>query len=786
MQLHSRIFALVLLMLLGLGSASTIFLYYSARDNVEADVADELILARRSFADSFENRQKQLISSVQIVVNDWGLRQAIGQRDQQTVESVLLNHSNRVGADIALFIDRDRSLFASTSPVNTELSNSVAALMANADSYSLHRLALINDRYYQLVLTEVRAPTPLGWLGMGFTIDDALAENFSRLNDVAVSFVKHTDAIHEVFASSISEPDRANLASRPRADGPEFWSVRSADWEDLVLHHTLDSDLSGLVVVLQKSLSEPLANFRSWWWSLLTIFALIATLAALVAYLFSRGITKPLSQLLLAVENMEQGNYSTPIQVRRNDEIGLLSKSFGTMQSAISEREEEIRYRADHDLATGVYNRNGFLENLERQIASRQEYESSLVVVCFSVNHFRQIIDALGHSWGDELLRLVAKRFAEQFPDSCLAHVNSDEFAMILSSNNVPMIYSLGETVHTCLSDEFNLRGIALSLSACVGVSVYPEHAADAPSLLRRASVALNDAVDNHRSTTVYDPSLDQNSVRRLTLMSELPKAIKANQLDLHYQPKVRCAGEGSVLEGVECLVRWHHPELGQVFPDDFIGLAERTGYIVELTKYVLREAISQCSEWRKQNLALSVSVNISALDLQRQTFAQDISQLLREYQLPAGSLCLEITESAAMEDPESAILRLAGLKSLGVRLSIDDYGTGYSSLAQLKKLPVHELKIDKSFVLELDRNEDDQAIVRSTIELAHNVGLEVVAEGVESNRILWQLAKWDCNYAQGFHISRPLPLAEFEGWLATTPFGVRQIVESVSGGFGG
>ena len=778
MQLHSRIFALVLVMLLGLGSASTVFLYYSARDNVEADVADQLILARRSFADSFENRQKHLISSVQIVVNDWGLRQAIGQRDRQTVESVLLNHSSRVGADIALLIDQDRTLVASTTPNIDGLSDSVAALMANADANSSHRLVLINDQYYQLVLTEVRAPTPLGWLAMGFTIDDALAQHFSRLSDVGVSFVKQTDAVHDVFASSISEPDRVNLASRSRAGGQEFWAVKNARWEDLVLHHVLDSDMSGLVVVLQKSLSEPLADFRSWWWSLLTIFGLIATLAALVAYLFSRGITKPLNQLLLAVENMEQGNYSTPIQVKRNDEIGLLSKSFSTMQSAIAEREEEIRYRADHDLATGVYSRNGFLENLQQQMVNRQEQDSALVVVCFSINHFRQIIDALGHTWGDRLLKLVAERFAAKFPDSCLAHVNSDEFAMIVTSNNVPLVYSLGEAVHECLGAEFNIRGIALSLSASVGVSVYPEHAADAQSLLRRAGVALNEAVQNHRNTIVYDPSLDQNSVRRLTLMSELPKAIKANQLDLHYQPKLRCAGHGSVVEGVECLVRWRHPELGQVFPDDFIGLAERTGYIVELTQYVLRQAISQCSEWRKQNRELSVSVNISALDLQQETFAQGISELLHEFQLPAHALCLEITESAAMEDPESAIAKLAGLKELGVRLSIDDYGTGYSSLAQLKKLPVHELKIDKSFVMELDRNEDDQAIVRSTIELAHNVGLEVVAEGVESNRILWQLDEWACNYAQGFYISKPLPLAEFESWLDTTPFSVKPVVE--------
>ncbi len=779
MRLHSRIFALVLLMLLGLGGTSSLFLYNSARKNVEADVADRLMLAQRTFVDSFNSRQKQLIDNVRAVVNDWGLRQAIGQRDKQTVQSVLVNHSNRVGADVAIFLDEDHKLFASTLGPATELSANVLNV-ADSQTSTTHLFTRIDKRYYQLVLADVRAPVHVGWLGMGFLIDDALATHFSRLSDVGVSFVYRSGPAIDVFATSLSEKSRSRAASQSSASGRELWPVSGPGWEDLVLHQNLDRELSGLVVVLQKSLSDPLAKFRSWWWSLLTIFALISGFGLCMAWMISRGITRPLNQLLTAVKDMEVGDYSTNIDVQRNDEIGSLSKSFIRMQSAIAEREDEIRYRAEHDLATDTFNHSGFLEIIEQQIVAADTDHSPLAVVCLRLNHFKQIVDALGHGWGDKLLRLVAERLASVFPDGKLAHVNSDEFFMSFRPESVSALFTLGEKVHQCLDTEFRIRGIALTLTANVGISVYPDHATDGQNLLRRASVALNEAIEHHQRNVVYDPNLDQNSVKRLTLMSELPKAIKDNQLTLHFQPKVHCAGDQSTVEGVECLVRWNHPELGFIPPDEFIGLAEKTGYIVELTRHVLRQAIAQCSEWRKRNLGLTVSVNISAVDLQQSALAHNINALLQEYELPAQALCLEITESAAMEDPDSALRRLTALKDLGIRLSIDDYGTGYSSLAQLKKLPVHELKIDKSFVMELDRHEDDQIIVRSTVELAHNIGLAVVAEGVESERILRQLDDWQVDYVQGFHISKPLALPAIDRWLETTTLIVKPVLSGV------
>lgn len=782
MRLHGRIFALVLLMLIGLGGTNLLFFYTSARDKVENDVTERLLIAERSFVDLFENRQRELISSVNGVVNDWGLRQAIGQQDRQTVRDVLVNHSTRVDADVALFVDRNRQVFAATQPV-ARLPANVLALLDRSPQ-SAHLIAPIGERYYQLVLDEVRAPVQLGWLAMGFLIDDPLAERLSLLSDVEVSFVHDWGGNLDVFASSLDRTDRALAAARPRLDpAARFWTVSGTGFEDLVLHHGLDPDRPGMQVALQRSLSTPLDEFRSWWWSLATIFSFVTAAGLALAWFFSRGITRPLSHLLAAIENMEAGNYSTRLKVERGDEIGSLSRSFIRMQRAIADREEEIRYRADHDLTTSVLNRNGLLDALGGRIDTAGDSHSALAVVCLRLNHFQQIVDALGHNWGDRLLELVAERLAGTFPDSDLAHVNSDEFFLSFATADLTGVYGIGEQVHGSLAGEFLIRGISLTLTGNVGISVYPDHAADGQTLLRKASVALNEAIEHHRRTVIYDPALDQNSVKRLTLMSELPRAIKESQLELHYQPKIRCAGKTPTVEGVECLVRWQHPELGMVPPDEFISLAEKTGYIVELTRYVLDRALAQCADWRRRGIHLSISVNISAVDLRQGSLASRVQAQLDAYGLPASALCLEITESAAMEDPESALRRLSALRELGVRLSIDDYGTGYSSLAQLKKLPVQELKIDKSFVLDLDRSEDDQTIVRSTIDLAHSIGLEVVAEGVESARILWQLEQWQLDWAQGFHISRPLPLAQLEEWLAATPYPVRGTPTAVAAG---
>ena len=781
MKLHSRIFLLLLSILLGLEIASMGFLYRSARDNVELETGRRLDTAQRTFADSLQSQQTFLSRNVVTVASDWGLRQAIGRRDTETMNSVLENHSHRIGADIAIFIDSEGSMLAS-SPLNLDrLPADLWAAMDNEDQRRLG-VAKIGDTFYQLVFVEVMAPLSIGWIGMGFAVDDDLALRHSQVTGVDISFVESTNHGFVFVASSLDE-DHKQAINNSTFIPKGIWQVTTSQWEDLVLYSELGNHSAGLGVLLQSSLNEPLANFRTWWMSLLTIYLVITLLALVLAYVFARGITRPLHTLLKAAGDIARGDYSTPLESTRRDEIGFLSRAFAQMQAAISDREDEIQFQAHHDGVTGTLNRSGFLHHLQEEIQAAAEQNMHLIVACFDLNHFKDINDSLGYKWGDKLLAIIARRLEECFDEQYIANLNSSEFAVLISTDRVTNAYQVADQIHRCFTSELNIRGIDLSVSFSIGIAVYPENAPDAQSLLRLASMALNEAKERHLPTVVYDPALDRNSIKRLTFMSELPSAVKNHQLQLYYQPQVCTQGAQKSVHGVECLVRWEHPEHGFIPPDEFIGLAEKTGYIVELTIWVLDQALTQFAKWRRENShSFRLSVNISALDLQREGFDRLLLELLRTHQVPAERLTLEITESAAMRDPVAAIEQLKKLQNLGVRLAIDDFGAGYSSLAHLKKMPVHELKIDKSFVMELDRNKDDGTIVRSTIELGHNMGLEVIAEGVENSRIAWQLEHWGCDVLQGFHISKPLPVASFNQWLKHNSFRIPSIASAIEG----
>jgi predicted signal transduction protein with EAL and GGDEF domain len=317
------------------------------------------------------------------------------------------------------------------------------------------------------------------------------------------------------------------------------------------------------------------------------------------------------------------------------------------------------------------------------------------------------------------------------------------------------------------LREPFTLEAISLDLDASVGIALYPEHGADVETLLQRADVALYLAKENRGSSTLYSAERDEYSPARLALVAELRRALDEHELVLYYQPKARLA-DGAIA-GVEALVRWNHPRRGLLAPAEFIPVAEHTGLIKEVTLYVLRQALQQLRLWEAEGLELTVAVNLSARDLLDFDLPQVIGKLLADNGVPATGLELEITETVLLSDPMRARAILSRLSAMGVKLAIDDFGTGYSSLAYLKRLPVSEIKIDRSFVTNMNTDRSDAAIVRSTIDLGRNLGLTVVAEGVETEADWAQLKALNCTFAQGYHLSRPIPAGEIAGWVART-----------------
>ncbi|WP_299978306.1 EAL domain-containing protein [uncultured Pseudoteredinibacter sp.] len=782
MKLHIRIFALLAITLIGLGISSMVFLYQSSSQKVEQDASDKLLVAQKTFFDVLDNQHHLLNTSVETVVKDWGLRQSIGQRDFDTLQSVLQNHSNRVGADVALFVDNEGALAVSTIRQNKDLPQQILDLVNNSSSITFQTITEINQRHYQLVLTEVKAPIRVGWLGMGFEIDDDMANRYSEISGVNISFVLPMSHSLQFIASSLPPERLKSMPPTPGEITEKPWVIQQGRWEDLALYSPFDEkSSSGLAILFQQSLNEPREKFSQWWLSLLSIFSLISVLALAFGYIFSRGISKPLNQLLHVIDDVSKGDYNTPIRIYRRDEIGRLAKAFSRMQKAVSEREDHITYQASHDSLTGLLNREGLIDCIDETIKDLDSNREIAVLANFKLNYFQDIVDALGYSWGDKLINLVSERLRKRLDGQVLAHLNIDEFVLLAKTKDIMGAKEINDQVHHALEDPFCVSGIDLTLRISVGIVLYPFSALDAEGLLRRAGVALNEACHSQRATVTYDPMHDEDSVRKLTLMAELPKAISENQVCLHYQPKLRHIDGCTQVEGVECLVRWQHPELGFVPPDDFIGLAEKTGYIVELTRWVLKNALMQCISWRQQGFDIAIAVNISALDLAQKNFDKDVAQMLKEAGLPSSALIIEVTESAAVENPEQAIAQLSHLKDIGIKLSVDDYGTGYSSLAQLKQLPVHELKIDKSFVQDLATDEEDRTIVRSTIELAHNIGLSVVAEGVEDEATLKQLINWGCNYMQGYFIAKPLDEIAMQKWLQAASFPIKSLQQDAA-----
>jgi predicted signal transduction protein with EAL and GGDEF domain len=343
--------------------------------------------------------------------------------------------------------------------------------------------------------------------------------------------------------------------------------------------------------------------------------------------------------------------------------------------------------------------------------------------------------------------------------------LGGDEFAVLLPRvASAEGAVAVAETLVAVFERSFVLEGLTLDVEASIGLALYPEHGVDADELLQRADIAMYAAKDTHAGFVVFDPKLDQHSPRRLALLGDLRRAIDQDQLLLHYQPKVDAHTKQTL--GVEALVRWQHPERGLVPPNDFIPLAERTGLIGPLTHYVLDAALRQCRDWLQGGHELPVAVNVSARRLLDLKFPDEVATLLARWEIPAWMLVIEITESTIMADPAHALEVLGRLSEMGVQVSIDDFGTGYSSMAYLKTLPVHELKVDRSFVSQMLSSTSDAVIVRSTVDLGRNLGLRVVAEGVEDPATWDALDTLGCDVIQGYYVSRPVPADDLLDWL--------------------
>lgn len=429
---------------------------------------------------------------------------------------------------------------------------------------------------------------------------------------------------------------------------------------------------------------------------------------------------------------------------------------------------KELEHKALYDDLTGLPNRTLVMDRLQQGIFNASREKEPLSVLMVDLDYFKEVNDTLGHDTGDKLLQQVSDRFKHVLRHmDTVGRLGGDEFAVIVSNANAEDAVMVANNMLKILEEPFVIDNNNINISASIGISVFPEQGEDLSTLMKHADVAMYVAKRVRSGYFIYDYNEDQHSPGRLALMSELRKAVNDNGMELYYQPKLDLA-TGSIT-GVEALARWQLPERGFFPPDLFIPIMEQTGLIKPFTKWAIDHAMAQCSAWKDENINVSMSINLSMYNLHDPDFINTVNGLLKKWNLGPDVLIFEITESAMMGDQQHISEILSSLGKQGIRISIDDFGTGYSSLVHLKKLQPSELKIDKSFIMEMNTNNDDSVIVRSTIDLAHNLGLKVVAEGVESEDIMESLRALGCEMIQGYHISRPLPADKATEFLRTS-----------------
>jgi diguanylate cyclase (GGDEF)-like protein len=763
-RVSSRIVALFLGLLLLVQLAGFAVVRVSINHNARSLLSQDLEVGERVWARLLAQRAQKLLLGASVLAADYGFRAAAASGDDDTLRSALDNHGARIGATVTAMLAPDLSTRALGEGSSGE---ALLALRAAATQLAQQgsALMLVGGQPYQVVMAPIKAPLLVGYVVMGFALDKALIDDMHAVSGLHTAIlVRAAHGPERVVLSTLNEVAAAQLLGAT-AQG-ELVSLDDSPhvYRSIAQSAPAAPGSPALRTLLLRSVDAAVAPYRPLQASLAFITLAGLVMAGVAGVVSARRVTTPLRSLVQASEILGRGDYSQAMQhTERKDEIGELARSFDHMRSNIAAQEAQVRQLAYWDHLTGLPNRAQFRDAVRAAIVAAGSTQAPLAVLMLDLDRFKHVNDVLGYAFGDRLLKGVADRLSSQGvrEGDRWARISGDEFALLLVGSDASAALAVAERIAESFQLPMTLDDHTVDLAAGFGVACWPAHASDADTLISRAEVAMYTAKRKTSTALVYDPAIDASSARSLSLLSELRRALEQGELRLYLQPKIALTGaHAGHLVGAEALVRWQHPTRGLVPPMDFIPFAEQTGFVRQLTLWMLEATAKQWPALHALGLQ-RVAVNLSTRDLLDQELPQKIVQLMRRHGMPAQALCLEITESAIMDEPQRALATLNALSAAGFKLSIDDFGTGYSSLAYLKRLPVDELKIDRSFVMAMETDEDDAKIVRSTIDLAHNMGLTVVAEGVENEAVLRRLAVLDCDEAQGYHMSRPVPAAE-------------------------
>ena len=573
-----------------------------------------------------------------------------------------------------------------------------------------------------------------------------------QMQQASAQWQENWAAVRELRSSSIWRAD-IHYA------GTEINRYRQQVFDTLAIIEADITTWSAKNVVIVQQAAEQISDVL---WGLAGV---ALTFVVLVYLMIDRSVLKPIAGIAESLST--RGEESIPgLENRSSREIHRLITAFNVMRNQVHQRQMALEHQTLHDALTGLPNRVLLQDRLEQSIQMMKRNDGSMALLLLDLDRFKEVNDVLGHQVGDELLQQVGRRLQALLRNSdTVARLGGDEFAIVAPNTDNRQAALFAEKIAGAIKEVFEVGKQKLYVGVSIGVAIYPQHGTDAGTLTRHADISMYSAKRNKLDYSLYEMSGDERRLNKLALVGDLSAALEnPGDLQLYYQPRIDLRSHEVV--GFEALLRWPHPQLGPVSPAQIVKMAEHTGLAAALTQWVIETTLSQISRLQHAGRRFSMAVNLSASNLQDPELPGAVARLLGEYGVPAEQLTLEVTESAMMSDPVQVRKVLMQLGETGINIAVDDFGTGFSSLGYLKMLPLRELKIDKSFVMNMVADENDATIVHSVIELAHNLGLTVTAEGVENQRTQSLLQKQKCDMAQGFHISPPLPGAAVQQWL--------------------
>ncbi len=764
---QTRIAGVLALLLLVVVAAVYFAVKTATNRAVENQAQVQLETGSQVFERLLDLRGRRLQYGLNWLTADLPFRQAVAEGEPAVILAALRRHGTGLTSSEVFVLGLDGQVMVSTLQALTPgqaFPYNDALRQARRSGLQMLIVAL-DGRPFLLVQQEVVDPAPMARVAMGFPMDEVFASELRSMSNLEVSFISVQRGQPGELFSTQPEAFQASIASdlqapyiNPVAQLNLFHGQRYLS-QVLPLGNTADG--GEVRVLLQSPLDHALESFAPLDRQFLAI-ALVVLLVSLAGALFlARRVSRPLNALVQAAERIGAGDYRTPVRVRSHDEFGLLAQAFNAMQTGIAVRERQLAHNALHDPLTGLPNRALAMERLGSAISAGRP----VVLLYLGIENYRVINEGYGPEGVEEMLREASRCLLSSLSASdTAARITGSEFLLLLENTEIDRVVALADRLYGLLTEPQRIGGDELRHEVSIGIAAYPADGQQVEELISRAAIARHDAAALPGYLQIYQQDRDLAHQRQISLIRDLRRAAAEGELYLCYQPKLDLT-HGHVRQA-EALLRWQHPTLGLVSPAEFIPLAERTGSMGSLTHWVIEEAIRQLAEWEVRGLQVQLSVNISVDDLADDGLALRVTELLAHYRVSARQLIFEITESAIMHNPAQALSVLEQLRGCGISLSVDDFGTGYSSLAQLQRLPVQELKIDQSFVRNLDSTSGDGVIVRSTIEMSHNLGLKVVAEGVEFEPSLKLLKLWKCDTAQGYLISRPLNAMAFEMWM--------------------